>query len=785
MINVLRPLTTNFTRYRTHFTKIQFVFEKDDSNYPGTMSYELDLTQLNDLGEFYVLPNTDVYAGDYLQLHVYGRFFSEGLNDGVNIGVQLFENGSYLALQYNFTCTFNIEKEYFWSKNPIRIPIDLNATSVNIYVEKYFLNGTFEMVASVPIYPDVRDINGNKYVDLNKIMDACLEANAYKDFPKMLDQMEGKYEHSILRFHLAQSEKDAWIQSGVTNFFYCIQGMISKDEFFKKIDPWKLNTGVMSHRPDKLQINIGHSEGALVPFSTINFLDNKGKEILVNDSALGIVNIFVPSNPNEILLKIEHFGTAIFALVSYPGGTKIYFTEQEVIYFRVVNTFEGIDATHFLVDYYTSNWWIHIFYFDTATSMLCIKTFNPNLNLSTTPKEEILTLVKPPIGGELWEWNAVCTLDVNSQGNIAAIVSRVGTYDNYCLNVVLAAELDYEIFGLPQIEPGYPATSIATDSNTGKYYVVANDKIWESDVNALSGWTVLYDASPTQGFVANINVKTLYLRTDKPYPFLGIVGVGEVTIPDLDYTKIQVININDDYYIFLHTTNDDAKVYQINWSNPSTIDNISSFVPGESFEQIVFQTKQKIHFAKNSFNCWFTQLNGNTEWNPMPIALNYKLTQSNAFTQAYSLRLKLVSETPEVIYNYNGKHVHQQRYLWFKTMAGTYEILFINGEADQTYPVKKRESSRYLDIDAERVAGEMFTAFITEADRVMNVSSGFMPKINFDYYIQQFQKCKEYYLMEAGNWKPVLIEIVKAQPVSDTPDLYFIDFKITDSFEQI
>lgn len=787
--------------FRTHYFSIELIYEYDFGG-PDFTGVDLpDISGFTALADVEMTVTDDTANSLYL-IKIKGRF--EKLNDAnilltIPIPVPAPSGNSFVE---DFV-PVKVLAEYFWSKNPIRIYLDgFPADVVNLYAESRYNTGKYVKVAAIQVNAFIFDQNGY-YVELDKFLDAFLEQDAYKDFKAFYNQdaqEQGFYEYSIRRFHI--ENKHSLIANATGNepynSFIVIQGMRDKEQAFREKDFWGLPDEVASWRPQTFVQQIGNFDNVALPFSILDVENKLSIETPMDENDTPGTLSFYP-HAGESVLAVVHTDLYIFLMVTDQGGTKIYFTEREFIYFRACHYFEGIFASHLLATdqapYINHKPTLWLFFISSYGEPTVLKFVAPIFD-SLTAEGIFKIKVNRPFQDEIWQWEVVC----NRFGSgVAGILKNVLTEERYLAVIDTAATVSINMDHV--FTPPRPITGFAGFIDGNTFWLGVDGAGIFRTTNA--GATVI-ECTNINADILLGNVFFFYREIDKD---IILIWAGEtvhqaVANIDLDsFGGLVPLSGSGGYFndiaildnLIIHYILDRPKYYLVDntvplGSNESEI----NYFEAREFQRLLVSKENKVTILGwNSGEAWVLQ----KAYHPSSESefvkgltspyLAYNKWLNAAEENRYSLSFKNTLGIRSLTYQFDGRYLRNKRYLYFKTTAGTYELLFLKGVGEESMSSKRQMSSRYTDVDSDLTAGEAFTSWITEGLNTLAVSSGFISKNEFKYFLRELLLSKEFYLVEGPDYVPVNCVVEKPDPISDDPQLYTLKLVLTKSFEMI
>lgn len=790
------PVGNEIRGFRSHHMQLDFMYDFDLSDLPTGSGevYELiwNPAYLLQYGDWLISKDEarDGATGTVVFTAI-GRFY-DSLNDRFNLPVTVKNVTSGVNVEtISSFFDFKIENEFFWSKNPIRIPVkDSEASPIlakDVWVEKKFNSGVFEKVATLNVVPLI-----GYYLDLNEVLDACMESVAYRDFGKFIvTNGHGQYEHSVLRFHIANEHFSTGTEVTI-NFFYVVMGGLPKEQFYKLTDKWNIQDNIMTFKQGGYWQKISAPNGVRrLPISYFQNGHYLNDEIRVDID--GETDFSMPrmARPNEKVIDTFHADDFTFLLVYRNEGSCVYVSEREVIFFRVIESVEDIAFSHMLVTKPGAGVYkIWLFYNDLSDGSLRIKTVTANIRMGLSAVVRTSHIFPIPVEGKTWQWRAVC-LDYAKTG-IAAAVGEIGSAGNYF--VKFNGTSDFDLTSLSTIGNGI-VTSMCNTNDANSYYAgIDGVNLYETIDNGAT-WTTAgsiarWASSDVQFYKISNTFRLFIYSNDTPADNGISVGGGTIgAVVSGKIGKSVVWYSGSMWYILVQAGGSDLKLYSYNGVSTITLLNTFPFyIPDNDVFPIFSNTFRVSHIVNRVLDDmdYFEVLNTNNTEN--------LVSRMMAATMVYYNYVPGSAGDPQTIeilndsgvgqrYKFDGKHLRQFRTLWFRNSAGAYEFLLLRGEAEEDVSGKKKKSIRYTDAGSEFEAGEEFVAWVNDLKQTVSVNSGYVSKDQYGYLLYELTWAREFYLQDKSQeYWPVSAELVKPLGVNDKQGLYSFEFLITKSF---
>jgi len=789
-------LSGNIILFRTHFFEItlEYAYDFAGDDFAGVALP--DLSGFTGLGDFEVTAVDDTGTSTY-KVTISGRFY-QTVDNSPLINIPLPVAGPSGSNSVDDVLPIRVRKDYFWSKNPIRIPIlEMPTETVQLHIESAYMSGIFEKVANINVI-EIRDENG-LYVELDAFLDAYLETDAHREFEAIIGSEEdyAGYEKNIRRFHI--KHEGTYIDSLPTapdqpyNCFTVIMGQMPKEAFFAGTDKFGLPNEVMSWRPEGFSQKIGNLPGLRIPYSLLNRDNSVSLPVVMDKNGTAEVLQLYP-HIGETVVKVIHTTYYIFLFAQVGTKTRVYFTERTSIFFRSCNEFEGItllDAVVYETVPRIPTIWI--FYAD-AVGHLCASSFTAGILTPLAPADFVTYKILKPFDEESWEFAAVAkgesSRPVAVVRKVGSTVYALGRFVTTADEIDLATGADLASLNITGLVAGYA---------TGVYIAVADDgSVMYTPDNGLHWYHRTYAEGRVTGY-GNLKVfklsSDLYVLighdgTDTKYVLFDIVAETETLNNTNSFVFDKALIFEQGEEIYLAYTGVDASVTVAKMESLGPV-NLYLTTPSQTNYWPLCSKATKIQIlgaGGGYWEHWAASLDGAaTAYLKllMPIWYHYLLRPIEAESEAYNFEIKNVAETDSVKFVYNGTYLRNQRTLFFRTMTGAYEFILLRGSGKKGMSVKKTNSIRYLDTDSQLMDGEVFQAWNDDSNEDIEVNSGWLTKKEYEYFNRELQASREFYLVTDGNFTPVVAVVSKPMDINDDPDLYSITLILTSSFKPI
>lgn len=777
--NFLKPITV----FRGHYLDITLNYSYD-LNGESIDDVTLDTEGLDILGDFAITKSSDPETSIF-SVRIRGRFLQEN-SAGITILINIPSASTSGNWSIYDTLLFNSAKEYFWTGNPIRIPLrSLPTEPVKLWVEKRFNTGEFEQVAAINI-ADIQDDNGY-YIEVDRILHAYLAKDGHRDFDRLFsaeNEEQQEYEYSIRRFHIGNA--GSYIEATeptLYNLFTVVNGTRNPAAFFKTGEKWGMPDEVMSWMPRGQKVRIGNEPVLPIPVSIFNTTLNGLIDIPVNNDGTE-ANVSLKVNAGETVVDVTETTRFSFMLVTKPAGTLIYASRRDFAQLQPIYFLPAVQATHLVAtDADVDLPVLRLFSRETNGQLVCREFDAPLYEPTVLTRKLVFT---QPFLDENYNW--VCT--GKAFNNFAVGVAASTISGKHCLIEITSATTNQ--FITPNIDPAAAITAII-GLDDGEYYFAQDGMgiyftgdlgATITEVNALSGYNqfLLYRLSYTDFISVAGNASGRNLSVYNGTSVLGAVADGG----DSSDPKWHGTFYNGKFY--LAQGGNGYTIYTIDGAS-SAIDVTTGI--GQSFDRsymFVGDGHAGLGLAHVGIdgNSWRT----GSEYQPdffFPAfpKLHYFSKIVEPTGDLFFVEVKIGADTLACRYENTGDYIRNQRYLWFKTRAGTYEFLFLAGEGSILPSVKKVASTRYVDSDSQFAAGENMTAWLNDPKQDLVVNSGWLTRSAYLYYLTELLHTKETYVVENGEYEPVTCQVMKPKPVSDSPDQYFLELNLTKAWNLI
>lgn len=789
-----------FVLYLRHYFEIRIRYEYDLDGFDMSSASAPDLSAYNDYGDFTLTTVDTPGMPNYFDVIISGRFYQTYSDTFfLTIGIPFVTLPS-VGNAIDDYVKFDVRPEYFWSGNPIRLPLfERPEDPLKLFAETSYKSGDFKEIASINIQ-DVQDENGY-YVEVNDYLNAWIGSDGWKDFKEIYTNSseQNEYRYSIRRFHIVNAASQLIDRDtpplAAPNYFVVVHGRQNPSTFFESGDAWNLDD-VMSWRQTEFTQRIGNNVGNVrLPFSIFDKRSQYKIDMPVVDD--GTETSFpILANYLEQVKQVVYTERYIFLLVQKDRHTLIYVSERNCIFFRVIHRFDNLIATFLLASGSipdTPELWM---FFRKLNGDLACWNFSAGIFDSFTPTENNEIVLKSRIVGEALEWRAVC-MDFNNT-KPAALFGVEGDSLTYFVHLTT----DVVEF-----------TMVEYSENTGSVIAAGNDNssfiIGEMRSNQL--WFTNDDGdSFSRAYIAmTMNARKMYRIDSTQYLLLGeeegvmpyavlfqpfYPGITFEKTNDWPYEAIgeyQDFHYEPDYNFFVF--------YQLGtpYFYKGIIDTLMPWTEEVEYFDLRDKTGNKILFYTNNNGI---HLNAITQFENNWCAVNTEVDPAVPFNMPPSFYVRTIDSAatdepyeyhytygPNVLkYRYDGQFYRNQRALYFKNQAGAYEILMLLGEGQKDLVSKKQMSTRYVDKSNAFESGEDFTAWITEAGERLVLNSGWLTKIQYEYFLNELNLSKEGYLTEPGiDPVPVNFTVNKPKPIADAPEQYSIELTINKAWNRI
>jgi hypothetical protein len=783
--------------FRTHFFEItlEYAYDFSGDNFDGVALP--NLTGFDGLGDFEVTAVD--YTGDSTyKVTISGRFYQTVENSPL-INIPLPVAGPSGSNWVDDVLNIRVKDDYFWSKNPIRIPILAMPTDqVQLHIETAYMSGIFERAANINVI-EVRDENGF-YIEVDEFLDAYMEKDAHREFTAFIENEEdyAEYEKNIRRFHI--KHEGAYIASLGTepnqpyNCFTVILGQMPKEQFFAGTDKFGLPNEVMSWRPEGFSQKIGNLPGMRIPYSLLN-RNNEVRLPVVMDRNGDPEVVQVYPHFGEEVVKVIHTQYYIFLFAQVGTRTRVFFTERTSIYFRSCNEFEGIslqDALVYDTDPRIPTLWI---FYANATGDLCASSFPAGILNPLVASEFVTYKILKPFDEESWGFAAVAKGEALRP---VAIVRKAGsTVYALCRFVTAADEID---LATGADLTGLDICGVTTGLVASFYYAVAVDGSVMETTNNGATWAASSYATAQMSGYGNLRIFRLASNhfalighdgTDTKYVLLDLDAETNIlsNVNTIVFDKALIFEQGEEIYLSYTGNNSSVTVAKMEATGPVNYYPTTTNTQTNYWPLCSKASKIQILGAGGGYwEHWAASLAGAEAGYIqllMPIWYHYLLRPILAEDVDYKFEIYNVAETDTVKFVYDGAYLRNQRTLFFRTLTGAYEFMFLRGVGKKGLTVKKTNSMRYLDSASRFVDGQNFQAWNDDSTEDIEVNSGWLSKKEYEYFNRELQTSREFYLVTEGAFTPVVAVVTKPMDLNDDPDLYSITLVLTKSFKPL
>lgn len=771
-INYLKPIRT----FRGHYFDITLEYEMDLEGPTGVNVSDFTAWVAKGVLEYQLTE-----AVDSLQIRIRGRFY-EVFSEGLLLQITLPElGGIFRDSIVNETIQIECMQDVFWTGNPIRIPLRNRPTEpVGLWVEEQFASGNFRKVASLKV-ADITDQYGY-YVEVDQILQPYLERQPQKDFPGFFDLENDEfafYRQSARRFHLGGAES---LMDGapVPNFFTAIAGKQDPETAFRTGNFWGKTEPFLSWRPENFRQKMAAGYPQRLPLSIL--LDVAEYTITKTNSETGDENQIIYQNQGETIVDVVLSQNYSFALSHQADGTRVLISEAEGAYFRAIAFFPNIVATHLIVR-------------EIVDEMPLLMLVHPG----TAPGSWQVQGFRAPIFAELdvlWVHTVYQAFE-NAVFQLTAAGPKFGTGCVLIFNV--AETLHHAAVQVPETTgesvmetffstDNYIANAVA-GTDDGQFVIGSSRSgIIKTDDNFVSFTTIVGASykeyfqievlSGSRVFVMGYDNDNFVMYEIDPGP--GTVTTSYTPAPSIGYAGRRKFCLRDNRILVVATASS-YELLSID-GGVSLVDAVSTF-PGDTWLPSPMRGLTTVIVAGmvGYENRWIGYVMGFDAKDPATVG--YLMQRLELGPDPVLLTFKIADLT-EVTYAADGSYMRQARQLYFRNQAGAYEFLLLPGDGGTTHTSRKVMSSRYVDAASAMADGEEMIAWVNDSSRTLSTNTGFISKREYDYFLQELLLTKEAYLVENGDWCPVKLNLAKAEPVMDRPNLYQIDLNLEKSWSR-
>lgn len=772
-LNYLTPIRV----YRGHYLDITLEYAKEFDGWTG-LSFA-DVSELLALGYMDVqITETTTTAS----VRIRGRINSaeeRPINLQYNV---LVVSGFYDDGIANDSIRFQVLEPVFWTGNPIRINLNSRPTvPVPVFVEDEFARGNFKKVASIKV-ADIQDDNGY-FVELDQILDSYLQRGIEQDFADFFalenDEL-GAYRKSIRRFHLGGYEANAE-EINVPNVFTAVLGKRDPEKAFREANFWGLPTPFLTWRPSGFRQKIAGGYTQKMPAS---FMLENNLALQKNNSEGSPETLTVYANQYQQAVVIRSTVKYTFLLTQAPDGCRVMAVESNGAAFRCVAFFAGIDALDLLVkEIEDEEPLLMLIYQNSDKGTWVVVGFRAPMkaDFSVLFTHEVLPEhnfnYKLEAAGNNGATGCVLLFsnDVDGKKTAVPVPESTGTTNS-----------SYG-FGLPtgsrvKAIIGLGANTYLFASQGGTLYKTTNNFSTITSVMSAPPYNTEWQielVSPTEMLVMSYN--------GSRYKIFQINPVSGATISSYDpgtnllHDGVRRFVWKDDT-IFVQYGAGAADLLSKE-STIALIESVEAFTG--NYLPFLISTPEANTFTAaavlNEENRWQVLIRENETVLPPEFGYVQQSLEVIADPQSFSWGIDGVAT---VTYANDGSYVRQARQLYFRNQAGAYEFLLLPGDGGITHTSKKVMSSRYVDAASALADGEEMIAWVNDSSRTLSTNTGFISKKEYDYFLQELLLTKEAYLVENGDWCPVKLNLAKAEPVMDRPNLYQIDLNLEKSWSR-
>lgn len=788
--NYLQP----FRVYRNHYCKISLRYEYDF----GGPTFLVDVGSLPFINSFLAKGEFDISweepSTGVLLIHIAGRFWQTNqapLPIVITLPGATFSGEDVIEDPIPVV----VENEYFWSKNPIRIPIrSIPAEPIGLFAETYYQSGDFRKIADIV----VTDLGESPFLDLQEYLDSWLERSSWKDFASFHStDAAGIYKHNLRRFHIGHNA--SFISDLDTNPFQpyntwtVVQGGQEKALFARAQSKWGLPSETAGWFAPGLKISSPTTPDFKGVYSAFA-LNGENRIPVPTLMAEAEEELFLESHPGESIVRVRISTLYSFVLAHDAKGTVLYFSEKDYLHYRVCNRFEGVFAVDFRVkeDGAPDSPIIWMFV-DSPTNPL-IYNFPAGIFDSLSESDLLILKVEmPSLDSTPWNW--VCTCDRNA-GGVAGLIGRAGF--QHCLvifptaaNVVFEeAKIFYATMLISAIcNPVDSSTYVYVEHSNGVYKSTDEGSSWFAMSALNSGratTTVEFIRLDDNNWIcacwsfspdSNLFLENADLNYDS---ISSSINTGAISFYGGYYLSGSKLFVATNYNFTEHPT-----PYSLSTGSMITttfdLPYEKRFAAGGTPERI--RT-----IGQNTGTSWAvcSSVSADEILLPQAFWLGYIKKLVLGTGEPFSLIFKNKAGNAAISYDYDGRYFRHQRILIFRNMAGAYDILLLSGTSETSFSAKKQMGIRYVQDGSELQRGEQFQSWIDDAQEVTRVSSSYMNKNAYRYYYRELVLSKEAYLIDIGSDPvPVVVNLQKSIPVRDNPELYLIEMDLEKSFQLI
>lgn len=776
--------------YKGHYIDVFLTYEYDLGD--GDMNETtVDASAFDALGVFKITPENQ--GEGFYRVRIQGRFWQ--VNEaGISLSFSLPYPSTTEAMVLVDLVQIEVVEPIFWTGNPIRLYLSsLSTEPLPLWIEKEYNTGNYELVANIRI-PNIRDEKGRYYVDLDKILHRYLAKDVHKDFA-LADAAEGEdavqHKFAIRQFHIGHA--GTYIETLETepqpfNTYVVVNGWQNPDLYFRTGNKWGMATEVMSWKaPLPFVQRIGNGEVDL----PITVLAKDDLDIvIVNDGNDETLSFF--ANGNETVVATTQTATCAVVMTTKTDGTRIYGSRIDFVALRPLAFFPGIYASHLVVteenEFEPKAW---MFYRDAAGKLICrqflLGMFGPN-GVATD------VVLYNNFLDESWEW--ACAGHANS--NTVVAVAKSAISGKQCL-----------VPFTPNAPFSWLTPNIAAAGNITAVVGLGPDEFVVGVDGVGVFFTNDFGATLTEYIAASGNTNMLLTRLGGSQFLCSAGDTNNLRLWVMNGNLVDAEIINSvDTTPFAHTQAFNAETNNYFVASDFGFYKYSIAGSASTFDVAVgtgIQTDKCFIIATSLANgtqvYFLSQVD--TQWKTSVVALvseSWSVTgriyelpklifmKKSVFIEdtAYSVLFKNVAEVVVFKFEYSGEYIRNQRYLWFRNRAGSYEMIFLAGDGEAMPTAKKTTSTRYIDNDSSYLGGEDFAAWVTDAEEELVVNTGWLTKAQYIYFLNELNLSKEAYLLEPDKpATPVSFGVSKPKSISDNPDQYFLELTINRSWKNI
>ena len=779
-----------FVIYRTHFFRLVLEYDYFLGGPIGTD--RINLNGWNEAGDI-DFSATEDFDNKKFTIQIQGRF-QYLTQDPLMI--------EFLDFGLFDTIPIILQNEYFWSKNPIRIylrALPPPNTPIVLEAETFCDSGQWTKLASIFVH-NIRDKALNlHYVDVQEYLDAHLEADAFREFESFRQNQRGKHKYGITRFRINHwSSQISDLNSEFEDLFFfpyntftAVLGQEEKETAF--LGNGRGIFGFQASRRPPTPIfsqNIGNKDGVLLPYSYFSLqgfeIDGSTFEAFDAGQTTTIKSNFYQGNITEV----QHVGNYIYMLTTNASDQEniLYYSHKASVFWQVKGRWKGYNVSTFLVD--TSDPdspFIYIFWTDPKTQNLMISNLG-DLNNLYEPTGFTQWVVTNRMPRQLI-WKCACFGETSSV--IHAIVSD---QDNSLklANINLNSITNRFLVCLPTGFNHSGKCLIFLDAYNRIRVICTTDAYNQGatlrlDIDGMvldsSGFGDPYNTNAF-GNADSSRIDLIHKSESGEFLVAGKVlggisffasvhpsfdGFGSVYY-SVSFGPIANWCIIQDMYAQTHI-GEKLIVFNFN-TGTEELYSIGEDL-GDSVPVFVFNRNDNLEsnhlVAKNLTNQDFKFFSRNI-YGIIPVAPLF-LFYANFFNLAENSSWWI--EINSLRYSFDGSFLRNNKYLFFRNQAGSYELIFLSGEADVNISSKTKLTSRYIEQGSSYEGGEEFIGWITDADNTMTVSTGYISKAHYIHFLKELSLCKEAYLWTIENgYKPVNVNISRPMAITDKPANY-------------